>query len=90
MQERSFIYAMLHTRMKGEHLSHFRDEVKGLTLEDKQWFVEQFAKEFNIEIVRPTISTALSVIAQPQPHNTSFVKEYFDYEPESGSDADGA
>lgn len=81
---------MLHTRPKGMPLAQFREEVKGLSMEDRRWFVEQFAREFNIEVVQPTISTALSVIAQPQPHNTSFVKEYFDYEPESGSDADSA
>lgn len=79
MQERSFIYAMLHARMKGEALAHFRDEVKSLTLEDKQWFVEQFAKEFDIEVVShlPSGPMSLPIVAHI-PQSASFVKEYLD------------
>lgn len=86
MQERTFLSAMLfHTRAMGERLPHFRDQVKALSLEDKQWFVEQFAREFDIEIIEgrpagmtPQISTALVLIAQPLPHNESLVKGYID------------
>jgi hypothetical protein len=80
MQERSFIHAMLHTRKQGEGLAQFREQLQGLTLEDREWFVKQLATEFDIEVVaKPTIglvrhtSTALVVAHPPQP---SFIKGY--------------
>lgn len=76
---------LFHTRAMGERLPHFRDQVKALSLEDRQWFVEQFAREFDIEIIEgqptgmvPQTSTALAIVAPSLPHNTSLVKEYLD------------
>lgn len=82
MMERSFIYAMLHTRVKGEPLGRFRDEVNRLNSQEKQWFVEQFAREFNIEIVSKPTGFAQVVSVPPA---VTFVKGYLDESPDDGS-----
>lgn len=42
-----------HCSRTGESLQEFRDELKKLSPEDREWFKAQFEKELGISIIEP-------------------------------------
>lgn len=59
MRQRTILAALLfHTRRRGEFLGEFREQVRALSDADRAWFAQQFAKEFEYEIVQGAPSTS--------------------------------